>query len=470
VTRIFGLALLVGGLMLVGATAAQAKAAQHMWVGFQDDASFRWRIDRAQNLDNVKEVGATVVRAWVVWPQAAPTRPANAADPFDPAYHLADVDELVRAAQLRGMEVLLTPWGTPRWANGGKSPNFAPANTADWAKFVTALALRYSGRYPGYPYVRFWSIWNEPNLNQFLAPQYVGTKDTGPAIYAKLYRAAYGAIKAVNRVSQVAIGETSATGRDRPIGSTFLQETHSPGKFAQLLAAQRPRVRFDAWSHHPYPTPLTMPVTQKVKWPNVSLASLPRFEQSIDTWFHRKNTPIWLTEYGYQTKPLQPRGVSLSKQAVNARSALQLASKDPRVQMFIWFTFRDDATNPWKSGLLTISGERKPSFATFETAAKPLDGRNLVITVKAGIQPVVNVPAREIAAHTAPGEGVGVQYSVFDGTLGLGVHQPLVPMGRDGWLTLPIELTPVRGHRYAVTVIANQHGDYIRRDLTLVAT
>ena len=452
---------------LLSATAAQA--APHLWIGFQDDASFRWRPERVQNLADAQQTNATIVRAWVVWPQIAPNRPGNATDSFDPAYRFDDLDELVRNAQARGLEVLLSPWGTPKWANGGKTPNFAPTNVADWTNFIRALADRYSGNHPGYPSVRFWSIWNEPNLNQFLAPQFVGKKDASPAIYAKLYRAAYAQIKRAIPTAQVAVGETSPRGRDKPLGSKTTQDSHSPGKFAQLLAAQRPRLMFDAWSHHPYATSFTAPPGQLVKWPNVTLSSLPRFEKSLDTWFQRKNTPLWITEFGYQTKPPETRGVSLSTQASYAATVLKTVARDPRVQMFIWFTFRDDAGNPWKSGLLASDGSKKPAYGTFSDAAQPLDGRDLQLTVKAGRQPVVAFPARDLARNTAPGEGVGVTYSVFEGTKPLGVHQPLVPMGRDGWVNLPIDLTPEKGHTYTVVVSANAHGQYIRRQLTLTA-
>ena len=464
--KIFCLALLAAALSLPAGTAA--KAAPHMWIGFQDDASFRWRPDRENNLDAAKQAGATIVRAWAYWPQVAPTRPANGANPFDPAYRFNDIDELVRGAQARGLEVLLTPWGTPKWANG-RTPNYAPRNLADWSNYIRALALRYSGRYPGYPAVRFWSIWNEPNLNQFLAPQFVGRKDASPATYAKLYRAAYAQIKNANPTAQVAAGETSPRGRDRPLGSSTAQDSHSPGKFAQLLAAQKPRLVFDAWSHHPYPTGFTAPVTERVKWPNVSLTSLPKLEQSIDTWFHRKNTPIWVTEYGYQTRPAQARGISLSAQASNLKAVFATVARDPRIQMFIWFTFRDDAGNPWKSGVMASDNTKKPAYDIFSETAKPLDARDLIVNVKAGRQPVIAIPAREIANHTAPGEPVGVTYAVYDGTKPMGVHQPQVPMGRDGWVSVPLDLLPVRGHTYSVTVIANAHGTFIRRDLRLTA-
>src|SRR4029079_4347494 len=99
------------------------------------------------------------------------------------------------------------------------------------------------------------TVWNESNLGQFLSPQYVAGKPAAPRIYASLYRAAYGGIKAGNSRALVGIGERSARGRDRPLGRAGTQETESPGKFAQLLSLQRPVLRCAVWSHHPYSTP-----------------------------------------------------------------------------------------------------------------------------------------------------------------------------------------------------------------------
>ena len=93
----------------------------------------------------------------------------------------------------------------------------------------------------------------------------------------------------------MSIGETSSHGRDKALKGN--SGTHSPGRFAQLVAQANPRLKFDAYSHHPYPVPPNQKPTQRVLWPNVSLASLPRFEQSLDAWFRRKNVPIWITEY-----------------------------------------------------------------------------------------------------------------------------------------------------------------------------
>ena len=58
----------------------------------------------------------------------------------------------------------------------------------------------------------------------------------------------------------MAIGETSARGSDKPTG---LRPTHTPGKFAELVAKANPRLKFDAWSHHPYPFNPNSPPSQR---------------------------------------------------------------------------------------------------------------------------------------------------------------------------------------------------------------
>ncbi|HWG56970.1 MAG TPA: cellulase family glycosylhydrolase, partial [Gaiellaceae bacterium] len=254
---------------VVGLLAPVASAAPRMYVGFHDDPNLRYAANRAATLDQVQASNATVVRTLVTWAHVAPKRPANAANPFDPSYRFDDLDELVRNSQARGLEVLLTIWGTPKWANGNKAPNHVPTRAADLQNFARALASRYSGRHAGYPFVRFYSVWNESNLQLFLAPQFDARgKSVGPRHYARIAAAAYAGIKAGNSRALVAMGETSSHGRDKRLKG--FSDTHSPGRFAQLVAAANPRLRFDAWAHHPYPTPQNLKPTQKVRWPNVT--------------------------------------------------------------------------------------------------------------------------------------------------------------------------------------------------------
>ena len=456
-------------------TPAFASAAPRMHVGFHDDPNFRYEERRAEMLDQARATNATIVRTLVTWANIAPTRPANATNPFDPAYRFNDLDELVRNTQARDMEVLITIWGTPKWANGGKTPNFMPTRLSDLTAFSRAVASRYSGRFSGYPFVRFYSIWNESNLQLFLAPQFDAKgKSVAPRNYAKLAAAAYSGIKAGNSSAKIAVGSTSSAGRDKPLAGK--SATHSPGRFAQLVAAANPRLKFDAWAQHPYPVPARMKPTQKVKWPNVTLSAFPKFEASLDKWFKRKNVRIWITEYGHEVKQDgEPNGISRSLQASYAAQALALAKKDPRTDMFIWFVFRDHKTSEWQSGLRTTTGAAKPSLSRFAAAARSVDARNGLFRVKGGVaSPTVTVALRAYASGTKPGEMVGFNVRVRDkGRLVFGA-QPAAPFGRD--TTSKVRLAgfrPAKGKTYTVEVAANVFsggGIVLKRTLTLIAT
>src|SRR5688500_11567720 len=446
-----------------------------MWVGFHDDVNFRYEERREAMLDQATDTNATIVRTLVTWANIAPTRPRSASNPFDPSYRFNDLDELVRNAQARDLEVLITIWGTPKWANGGKTPNFLPRRLSDLTAFSRAVASRYSGRYAGYPFVRYFSIWNESNLQLFLAPQFDAKgKSVGPRNYAKLAAAAYAGIKAGNSRAKVAVGSTSSAGRDKLLAGK--SATHSPARFAQLVAAANPRLKFDAWAQHPYPVPTNQKPTQRVKWPNVTLSAFPRFAKSLDTWFRRKNVRIWITEYGHEVKQDgEPNGVSRAQQAAYAAQALALAKRNPRTDMFIWFVFRDHTTSTWQSGLRTRSGAAKPSLARFRTAARSADARNAIVTARGGIaSPTVTVALRAYATGTKPGERVGFNVKVREKGKLVADAQPTAPFGRDA--TAPVRLLgfrPVKGRTYTVEIVANVFsggGVMLKRTLTLIAT
>jgi len=52
-------------LLATGAAATTASAADHMWMGFQDDPALRWRSDRNEMFDRVQQLNASVVRTTV---------------------------------------------------------------------------------------------------------------------------------------------------------------------------------------------------------------------------------------------------------------------------------------------------------------------------------------------------------------------------------------------------------------------
>ena len=409
----------------VASTMPGAPMPGRVLVGFQDDVSLRWAEDRAEMLDEAREAGAAVVRTIVEWRAVARKRPFEPANPFDPAYRLDDVDDLARSAQARGMELLLSIWGTPPWANGGAGPNRAPLELGDLEDFAHALAARYSGRHAGYPAVRLFSAWNEPNLEQFLAPQFDRSgQSVSPGIYAGLARAVYAGVKQANAEALVAIGETSPRGHDRPGGADF-QDSHSPARFARLLADEAD-VRFDAWAHHPYPARAEVAPSAPVRWPRVGMANLERFGESLDEWFHLNGVPLWVTEYGHETEP-DVVGVPPDVQARFLEEALALAAASDRVRVFVWFILRDAEGEPWESGLIATDGSAKPALERFASTVPKLDGRNPVVSADTAS---LRLPVLELAFHNPAGARIDVE---IDG------GRPVVATLRsDGWIDVSV--------------------------------
>ena len=450
--------------------APPAFGGERMYVGFQDDPSFRWDSDPRVAFDAARRAGASVVRATVHWHDVAPRRPANAADPFDSAYDFSNVDDLVRNAQQRGIEVLLTIWNTPAWANGGSGGNRLPHDLRDLTDFAHALALRYSGRFSAYPFVRFYSVWNEPNAEQFLAPQFDGRgRSVAPRLYARLFEAAYRGLKRGSPYATVAAGETASIGRDRP-SSSRAQDTHSPARFAALVARARPQLRFDAWAHHPYPPTLAASPAAPVAWPNIGLTKLDAFGRLLDRVFARRRTRIWVTEYAHQTQPQQERGVSYAEQAAYLHDALALARAARRADLFVWFMLRDHPGERWQSGLLDQEHAEKPAFATFAALARALDARNAQVELApvAGGQ-VIHVPALELKWHIPTGARIGIRYVLRACGRVLSSGTPASHISADGWVPFAIPSAPRVAARYELELeLHDVHGFRVRRGFELI--
>ena len=112
-----------------------------------------------------------------------------------------------------------------------------------------------------------------------------------------------------------------------------------------------------------------------------------------------KNLPIWLTEYGFQTKPGQPKGVTLAQQAAYLKQSLAIVRSYPNVQMFIWFIFRDQPVSLWHSGLLTETAEPAKQLLDVEQIAVVADRgyfkiEDIEACEKAGMEPYVPRPQR----------------------------------------------------------------------------
>ena len=209
-----GIAVLTIVASAVAATARpdQALAARGMLVGLYDPV--QPIIAPEKTFETYSKLRVQVMRMDLNWgTYVAKTRPANAADPSDPAYNWDQYDELVQNAKKHKIQVVFTIYGTPRWANSGQKPNRAPKKMIYLRQFAFAVAKRYSGSFQRadgttLPAVRKWITWNEPNSPVFLRPQWtrVGKKNIPMAAknYAQMCTAVWQGVHATHLKETVA--------------------------------------------------------------------------------------------------------------------------------------------------------------------------------------------------------------------------------------------------------------------------
>jgi Glycosyl hydrolase catalytic core len=370
--RILGFAAVLAVAAGLGVPAAGAQS--HMLVGIQDDAMTLYG-NPLTTFPLLRQLRVQLIRINLIWGGAKygvanDRRPAHPQDPADPAYDWTLYDRAVRFASQNHMEVLFTILFTPKWANGGHARNVPPRKAADLQKFAYAAAARYSGHYipsednrdqTPLPAVNRWLAWNEPN-NPVWLQQTSGGHFVSPKSYARMCTAIWQGVHFTNlKGEQVGCGATGPRGNNQARSS---RPSMSPLAF--MRAARKAGLRhLDAYAHHPYygrpsETPASRPSGGAVELGNIRglIAQSNRL-------FGRK--PIWITEYGFQTPPDRVFGISFARQAAYVSQAFAIARATPQVQMMVWFMLRDD-TNlniGWQSGLLTASGNKKPSFRAF---------------------------------------------------------------------------------------------------------
>jgi len=359
-------------LSAVAATAKpnQALAANGMLVGLYDPVQPIASPDKT--FPALVKLHVQIIRIGLDWGATiARTKPAHPMDPADPAYNWTQFDTVALNAQKHNIQVLFTIYGTPRWANGGKRLNRAPKKMLYLRQFAFAAAKRYSGSYElpdgtVLPSVRRWMAWNEPNNPVFLQPQYakVGRKYIPIAAknYAQMCTAVWAGVHATNLKETVACGATDPRGNNRPRSS---RPSIAPLTF--LRALKRYGLRdFDVYAHHPYyNSPTESPTTPPKAKTVVTLANINLLTTLLGRLYGPKK--LWITEYGYQTKPPDPNyGVSWTKQAQYLTEAFAIARRNPRITLMLWFLLRDEKRiSGWQSGLITAAGKKKPAFTAF---------------------------------------------------------------------------------------------------------
>jgi hypothetical protein len=342
------------------------------------DSGAAYYHDPADFYPALQELGVHLLRVHLNWGGklgVATRRPREGTDFDDPAYDWRLYDRIVLQAQRHGVEIVFTIFGTPAWANGGAPPTRAPFNATRLREFAYAAATRYSGtnlRADGtlLPRVRYWTAWNEPNLQIGLIPQWrrVGKRWVvqSAADYARICNAVVDGVHTSMLLGQkVACGVTAARGNNNPSGT---KPSVSPLAFLRAMKKAGAR-DFDAYAHHPYyGGPSESPATASPGRGGVTLGNIDDLDRELRRLYGP--TRIWLTEYGYQTNPPDGVfGVSWATQARYVGEAFAIAKAQPRIDMLLWFLLQDEGDlTRWQSGFISADGRRKPSFDAFRTA------------------------------------------------------------------------------------------------------
>jgi hypothetical protein len=354
--------------LLVLFASPSAAASPTVAYGVQDDA---WLSAGGPVLERrltlLRRLGVDVVRYTLHWEQIARSRPRSPPSPADRAYHWGSADAVLKGLRARGIGAVVTIQGTPRWANGGRGPNWAPTRARAIADFAYAAAGRF-------PWVKRWTIWNEPNQRRWLRP-------TSPGVYVtRLLNPAYRALHRAVRGARVAGGMTAARGGSGGVSPV-----------AWIRGMQAAGAHLDAYAHHPYPSrpALETPWTGGCRHcATITMATLERLLGEVQRAFGSR--PVWLTEYGYQSNPPEPPplGVSRARQAAYVAAAARRVYTAPRVELLINFLVRDDgARTGWQSGFFTASGGTKPAYRAFMLPLTQAARRGRVVLLWGQVRP-----------------------------------------------------------------------------------
>jgi hypothetical protein len=287
-----------------------------------------------QDCDRAAELGVRIARASFRWDMLEPQKGSFRWDIMDYI-----VNTVVNRAKPEEIVVLLVNtacWAAP--SNAGKDYwRTPPRDIQGYKDYLTAIVHRYGDK------IRYWEIWNEPNLSKY----WLGT----PQDYVNLLKASYDAIKAVDPYAKVLGGDCS--------GSDY--------EYIKTLCDLGANQYFDILSVHPYCNPHSPQDT----W-NGEKNGYPIVKKILDVMAANvgEEKEVWFTELAWAVDWSYWGGVTKENQANYMKVSYDMANeKWPQVEAYIWFSSRDQDDGNW--GVYEADGSKRPSWGTFTKLAKP---------------------------------------------------------------------------------------------------
>jgi hypothetical protein len=380
-----GLVILTAALpvAMLGAFPSPAQADHGQTVFFEAPSQLLNPAQRNGAIAQLKALGVKALRIELRWHDVAPDANSPSKPQFEaenPAsYNWGQYDALIDEAQRLKWKVLLTLTSpVPRWATSNHSDLITRPDDQAFEEFAMAVGRHYGAQ------VSIWAIWNEPNVPGWLAPQFnANGTPASPRIYRGLFEAGYAGLTAAVKSPKVLFGETAPFGTDAvDAGREGVEREVAPLAFlrgALCLSSNYHKsstcgtLPIYGYAHHPYTYPAVPgPYYRPANRDDVPIGVLSRLSRAIGLASRAHaipaHVPIYLTEYGVQTKP-NPLGVTPAQQAEDAAISERLAWENPDVAAFSQYLLRDESSHGrfsgYRTGLESPSGAPKPAYYGF---------------------------------------------------------------------------------------------------------
>jgi hypothetical protein len=284
-------------------------------------------VPNSQVIEMIHKAGIKWIRIDFEW---------NLIEPLNNQFNWQDIDDVVDKASANGICILANMGGTPSWANNGKRKNVPPVNKAYWKNFVRWTVNRYKKK------IKYWAMWNEPNLNKFWAGSVEEYLDLILIPGAE-------AAKMIDPSCKIVGPDLAHLHSKESKWNIWLRKIIRYGGKENL----------DVISHHIYDNDGPLDIINKLEWDQAPL--IPAVvkvlqEEGVD------NKPFWITETGWDTDE-----VGENVQSDYYLEFLQRRENRTYINKIFFYQIIDDVVpeNP-KFGIISDNYIAKKAYDTYK--------------------------------------------------------------------------------------------------------